>query len=244
MNFSLENPFRKAIFVLPKQLSPQFCQSVIDKFETDKNRYAGVTSAGFSPATKQSTDLLISDNESWAPEDRVFCEALSNGLFKYQDHMNKGAVWDNNYISGFDIGYQIQRTSPGGFYNWHHDAANSRFLTFIFYLNDVKNKGYTEFCDGTRVQPRAGQLLIFPATHQYVHRGVPPQDELKYIMTGWVHTKLEDCDKVLNSSDQYRYYSERVKELEEQLFEHNSEDPQHMGDYTPPEGDIANSYGS
>ena len=41
----------------------------------------------------------------------------------------------------FDTGHQIQRTSPGGFYDWHHDGCDTRQLTFIFYLNDVKAVG-------------------------------------------------------------------------------------------------------
>ena len=59
-----------------------------------------------------------------------------------------------------DQGYQIQRYKPGGGYTWHqdfmtYDLLGSRMFTFIFYLNDVDIDGYTEFCDGTRVRPRA-----------------------------------------------------------------------------------------
>lgn len=247
MNFSLgTNLFRKAIYTAPKQLSPEFCKSVIDKFEYDTSTYAGVTAGGHQPGIKQSTDLMISNNEFWEKEDREFCAALSNGLHKYKMHMNKGAgaVTEVDYSVGFDVGYQLQRTSPGGFYKWHHDQMDSRYLTFIFYLNDVKRKGYTEFCDGTRVRPEAGKLLIFPATHQYVHRGVAPKDELKYIMTGWVYNPLGDEEKVLRSSPRYSYLEERVTELESHLAVQNPIDPEHIGGHTPPEGDIANSYGS
>ena len=245
MNFSLgNNLFRKAIYTSPKQLSPEFCKSVINKFEQDPNIHPGVTAGGHAVGVKQSTDLMISELPEWEVEDKVFCNALSNGLYKYEQHMNNGSVCKTDFSSGFDIGYQIQRTSPGGFYDWHHDASMSRFLTFIFYLNDVNHKGYTEFCDGTRVQPKAGKLLIFPATHQYLHRGVPPKDELKYLMTGWIYNPLCDDEKVLRSSGRYSYLADKVTELESHLAVQNPDDPEHMGGHTPPEGDIANSYGS
>ena len=51
----------------------------------------------------------------------------------------------------------------------------------------IKNAGYTEFLDGTKIQPEAGKLVIFPATWMYVHRGVSPKKETKYICTGWIH---------------------------------------------------------
>ena len=91
-----------------------------------------------------------------------------------------------------DTGYQIQKTQPGDYYIWHHDQTTSRLVTFIWYLNDVKDDGYTEFIDGTRIQPEAGKLIIFPATWDFLHRGVSPKTEIKYICTGWVHAQMMD----------------------------------------------------
>ena len=91
-----------------------------------------------------------------------------------------------------DTGYQIQKTQPGDYYIWHHDQTTSRLVTFIWYLNDVKDDGYTEFIDGTRIQPEAGKLIIFPATWDFLHRGVSPKTETKYICTGWVHAEMMD----------------------------------------------------
>ena len=90
----------------------------------------------------------------------------------------------NINLDGNDTGYQIQRTRPGDFYDWHHDSIGPRILTFIWYLNDIKNAGYTEFLDGTKIQPETGKFMIFPATWNYMHRGVSPKDETKYICKG------------------------------------------------------------
>jgi hypothetical protein len=72
----------------------------------------------------------------------------------------------------------------------YDNQHGSRALTFIWYLNDVTDDGYTEFIDGTRIQPETGKLLIFPATWTYLHRGVSPKTETKYICTGWIYSKL------------------------------------------------------
>ena len=84
-------------------------------------------------------------------------------------------------------GFQIQRTKPDEGYAWHNDSCSQRLLTWIWYLNDVE-EGYTEFYDGFKVKPETGKLMIFPATWQYPHRGVPPKTGLKYICTGWVYS--------------------------------------------------------
>ena len=88
----------------------------------------------------------------------------------------------------------IQKYEPGGFYDWHNDwtlhDGCSRVYTYIWYLNTIKKKdgGYTQFVDGTKVQPKVGRLVIFPALWTYLHRAFPPQVP-KYICTGWVYAK-------------------------------------------------------
>ena len=242
MNFLGQDLFRKHIVVLPNQLTPQFCQHVIDKFEKSPHVVRGRTAGGHDVRVKQSTDLGISRYEEWEWEDKIFAEAISNALQKYDKIMEKSMKRMGNYTYGFDTGYQLQRTSPGGFYDWHNDACDTRYLTFIFYLNDIKKGGYTEFCNGTRVKPKTGSLLIWPATHQYVHRGVAPVDEIKYIATGWVHTELTDDERILHTSERYQAMDQRLADLESQLPE-NNQDPEHIGGHTPPDGDIATSYG-
>ena len=91
-----------------------------------------------------------------------------------------------------DTGYQIQKTEPGKGYVWHHDGQFDQFktreLTYILYLNDV-DEGWTQFYNGNQVSPRAGRVIIFPATWTYIHQGYPPK-QTKYLMTGWLHANL------------------------------------------------------
>lgn len=183
---SFNDPF---IYVVDDALSKKFCKKVIQKFNNDGNTYQGVTAGGYTENIKKSLDLGISNLEHWKKEDSIFYESLHKNYNDYLERLNKQFKGVRcSPIDLVDTGYQIQRTDPGEFYVFHHDFSSDtiRYFTFIWYLNDIKNDGYTEFVDGTRIQPKAGRFMMFPATWTYIHRGYPPKDEIKYICTGWM----------------------------------------------------------
>jgi len=190
------------IWIKHNALTPEFCAHVINKFNDDERSILGKTGSGYVPDVKQSTDLLISAYEEWSEEDEVFFKSLNTSFDEYIDSLPGQDQYYNEFKRPVeDTGYQIQRTEPGGFYVWHHDGMPKyhnkklgvRTATFIWYLNDVVEDGYTEFIDGTKVQPETGKLLVFPATWQYEHRGYPPKSEVKYLVTGWMYSDYTDC---------------------------------------------------
>jgi len=87
----------------------------------------------------------------------------------------------------------IQHYTPGqAFHKWHYERngankiAKNRHLVFMTYLNNVTDKGGTEFYyQGVCVQPEKGLTLIWPADWTHTHRGVPSKTQEKYIITGW-----------------------------------------------------------
>ena len=61
----------------------------------------------------------------------------------------------------------------------------------MVYLNDVSDKGETEFFYQHHFEsPVAGKLSIWPSDWMYLHRGVISPTESKYILTGW-YTQLD-----------------------------------------------------
>ncbi len=188
--------FTDQIYVAEKQLTPEFCKTCIAKFEDDPCRHVGETSGGHMIELKQSDDLMISRLNRWNEVDSQISIALSRNVNNFIKSMKSKFTWWDNPSGIHDTGYQMQRTVPNGFYNWHHDFCTGRWYTFIFYLNDVKEKGYTEFIDGTRIQPKVGKCLLFPATTVYRHRGVSPVNEIKYLITGWLYTEFDGDTKV------------------------------------------------
>lgn len=197
------------IWVKKNELSSDFCVNTIDKFEGDDRKFQGLVGHNNSAIVdvKKSTDLCISGLEEWKNEDKVFFHSIDRCLSEYYEQCNqygpyfpKSLAWASRCqnVDPQDSGYQIQRTYPGEYYHWHSDAMmvnnTMRILTFIWYLNDIKYDGYTEFTNGMKIHPEQGKILIFPAEWSYIHRGFPPKSETKYICTGWVHTKIQDED--------------------------------------------------
>ncbi len=67
------------------------------------------------------------------------------------------------------------------------DAHSSRYLVFLWYLNDVAEGGETEFPDlGVKVSARAGRLLIFPPYWMFQHAGLKPISNDKYIVSTYL----------------------------------------------------------
>lgn len=207
------------IWIYDNALSSDFCKKVISKFESDDKKAAGVAGYQVRREIKRSTDISFSSFDDWKEYDKVFCDSINEAIPRYYDYVDSLIEEspkltklnpDENTLplsqtiaSGdlYDTGYQIQRTDPGDFYDWHNDAmfeynsitakeAQVRVITFIWYLNDIVHDGYTQFLNGERVQPKEGRLVLFPATWDMFHRGYPPKCETKYICTGWLYYKL------------------------------------------------------
>jgi len=194
--------FKELIWVKEKSLSQDFCNQVINKFETDPYRKAGEVDQNnprIDKDLKVTIDTTITHNIAWREEDEVLYKALGNALYEYEIHLQKtsSGKWNLHPSDGYqvkDTGYMVQKYEPNGFYNWHHDWCMnegwSRIYTYIWYINTIKEEdgGWTEFIDGTRIQPKVGSILLFPATWTYVHRGYTTKVP-KYIVTGWIYAR-------------------------------------------------------
>ena len=90
-----------------------------------------------------------------------------------------------------DHGYNVKAYEPGGYFHWHDDFVidrkSPRMIAMLFYLNHVGQGGYTEFINGRKVHPSIGRLVMFPATWNYIHRGVPPKKNKKYIISTYLY---------------------------------------------------------
>jgi hypothetical protein len=185
--------FSELIFTKKNSLPSEFCSHVIDKFEKDERKFQGLTGKGVDLDVKRSWDLLITNLDGWEEEDNVFYNSLLDAVGEYRDKVK--SLNPNFKVPDYgmqsDSGYQIQRTKVNEFYKIHQDSATEapgwRFLTYIWYLNDVYEGGKTQFINGKSVKPKEGKILLFPATWEYHHQGLPPISNTKYISTGWMY---------------------------------------------------------
>ena len=178
-------------FVFEKNhaLDPQFCASVIERFEQNtQDQYQGRIGQQISEDTdiKRSTDLVVSGKSHWQDVDRALLKSLGVAIREFRQQFT--------YFNGpfKDMGYGLQRTAPGEYYHWHIDGGSHEFsqrqLVAIWYLNDVEGPGgETEFLyQQLKIKPEAGKLVLFPPFWTHEHRGSTLQQGLKYIATTWV----------------------------------------------------------
>ena len=178
------------------------CNNLISKFEDSPYKHAGITGTNDDKVIKpmdeikKSTDIHITSTKGFEEEDKVCRKHLFEEIKHYQSLIEaKVPVYFSINENMRYMGFNMQRTDPGDFYHWHSDEDAMqrkwvRSITYIFYLNDIHNDGYTEFYNGLKIQPKQGHCLIFPATWSFVHRGYPPKDETKYIITGWIYSQM------------------------------------------------------
>ena len=87
---------------------------------------------------------------------------------------------------------KVQRTRPGeGYHSFHTEKSTGKHYSYrlfvaMMYLNDIEEGGETEFLkQKVRIKPKMGRVVIFPANYTHIHRGNPPFNKDKYIITGW-----------------------------------------------------------
>ena len=184
------------IYTKRKALDKDLCEEIIDKYEDDDRKTPCVIGK-YSTVDKlvhDAMNLHISTHSGWKETDAIISKILGENIREYQKYLAshcKG-LGLNPLDTYQDDGYLIKSYTPGGFYNWHNDyyvdyKLGPRVLTYIFYLNDVKNGGETQFIDGTSIRPQTGKLILFPAAWPFSHRARKVKNRNKYILTGWLY---------------------------------------------------------
>ena len=114
--------------------------------------------------------------------------------------------------------YNIQKYEgeKEGYFTLHCEHAAGypyRMLVWMIYLNDAISG--TEFPSQNRIlKPKAGRLAIWPAAWTHPHRGVTPNQGLKYIATGWGYFLPKKKNEDIHISFDGRHADEeRIKEI-------------------------------
>lgn len=184
-------------------LENSMCNHIIDTFNNDTTYHnKGITSGGYNPNTKLTTDTNISDLmhiDYWKNIDDSLNSTLNKYIhmyFKYTSSLNKHYLLFEDLQ---DTGFLMQKYDKNeGFFEYHQDFSTIyennniyyRVLVYIFYLNDVVEGGETIIWDDYKIKPKAGTLLFFPATWTYPHKGNMPISHDKYIITGWLYSNM------------------------------------------------------
>ena len=98
----------------------------------------------------------------------------------------------------------VQYYTPKNYYNVFHCEISNRSdqvyrnLVFTTYLNNVCDRGETEFFyQKTKIKPKKGLTIFWPANWTHTHKGCETSEE-KYIVTGWFEIELHQPDIYIN----------------------------------------------
>lgn len=156
------------------------------------------------PEWKKSVEISLNPTfldeniqPEFAPVMQSLLLCLQEGLKKYRQEYTFQNE-DENYAGidailnwGVDYACNFQRFLPGEGYKVSHCEVpgkhiSQRVLVWMFYLNDVEDKGGTEFqFQKYTCKAEKGKLVIWPPYWTHFHRGIVSPTESKYIITGW-----------------------------------------------------------
>lgn len=129
-------------------------------------------------------NLAYADAELYS----VFIKGIWNCYHQYADEIPVLKELDSHQIHTV----KLQKTKPRqGYHGWHCEAGTRNtsniLLVWTVYLNDNFEAGETEFLyQSYRYKPKQGDVVIFPSAFTHTHRGNPPINGDKYILTGWI----------------------------------------------------------
>ena len=183
----------KFIYIDDNNLDRKICNIIINRFELDDRKKQGETIIGLEIDIKNSIDLDISKIIEWKDIDEILFKKLNNSLNIYLKilYSNYGVCFNLK-----DTGYVVKKYKKNeGYYKWHWDEYNDvksntkRCFAYIWYLNDVNSGGETVLLNG-KIKPTVGKLILFPTTWTYLHKGNIPVSNDKYIISGFLCSKL------------------------------------------------------
>lgn len=87
---------------------------------------------------------------------------------------------------GFE-NFRIKCYTPGQSFPMHTDEGGNRTLACLYYLNTDFTGGHTHFPHhNTTFVPSAGSVVLFPATWEYLHEGMPVITGNKYLLSSYL----------------------------------------------------------
>jgi len=181
----------KPYFICGWYINKNICNDLIKYFENSPNKTPGALGLdgkfGVDKKAKSSTDVHITLNNQ-DKEILNYYTHLSKVVEAYKKKYKYCHLKQDKW--GMMEGWNLQRYKPKEGYFVEHFERNTfnsnRHLTFMTYLNDVKDGGETEFYyQKLKIKPEQGLTLIWGVDWTFTHKGITSPTETKYIATGW-----------------------------------------------------------
>lgn len=159
-------------------LSPDLCDTLIEKFEEAEAKHTKTETADFNEVNivTEAWEEVLTIAERFSELVDVYCKAVN---IDEDVQFPPQTLWEQFRIKKYKK--DQQQFKP------HTDNAEDRILAFFVYLNDVEEGGETHFpLHKAQVRPQKGAALVFPCTWEYLHEGKTPLSNDKYILGGYL----------------------------------------------------------
>jgi prolyl 4-hydroxylase len=162
------------------------CEELINFYEKNSTNQERVDNSGVPTFTQLNLTEIGKDM-------KIHKDIVSK-IFEYKkiyyDYICDECFPSNNTFEKIKI--KKYETTGKDFFDTHVDvkdhASSKRYLSFLFYLNDVEEGGETIF-KGLTIKPKIGRMIVFPPLWMYPHKGCVPISNEKYIMSSYLHYK-------------------------------------------------------
>lgn len=171
-------------------LEKEYCDFLIELFETQSENQELIENDG----KPNFTQFNLTKNCKLSEEINNVHNYIISKVFecknKYYEFVDPRCFPEKHNFEEFRI--KKYDTSGNQRFDTHVDVQDyesaRRFLSFMFYLNDVSEGGETVFEDMT-ISPKCGRVIVFPPLWMYPHKGCPPISNEKYILSTYFHFK-------------------------------------------------------
>lgn len=178
------------IRVYDDAIESDICDQLIDFFETHSDLHERVE----NNKVPNFTQLNLTKNSRITSEIDNIHNYLISRLFYYKkiyyEFVDSRCFPIDNALEQFRIKKYFADKEDQ--FDTHVDVTDyssaRRYLSFLWYLNDIEEGGETKFLDFD-VIPKKGRLLVFPPLWMYPHKGCASPKKDKYIMSTYLHYK-------------------------------------------------------
>ena len=176
------------IQVYDNALEPEVCDFLIQFFDGQPQFHERLEN-DYKP---NFTQVNVTENCKVSRDVDLIHNILIKNAFTYRDKyyefIDKRVFPESHAFEQF----RIKKYESGGsdMFDTHVDVQDyssaRRFLSYLWYLNDVDEGGKTVF-SGKTITPKKGRLVVFPPLWMFPHRGNPPISNTKYLLSTYLH---------------------------------------------------------
>ena len=178
------------IHIYDDVLDSSMCDSLIEIFESHSDKQERIEKNN----TPNFTQFNLTENIQLSNKAEQIHKFLIVKVFeykkKYYEFVDSRCFPSEHAFEQFRIKRYLN--DGNDMFNTHVDVtdyeSSRRFLSFLWYLNDVDDGGETIFAD-LEIKPKTGRMIVFPPLWMFPHTGKPPIGNSKYILSTYLHYK-------------------------------------------------------